>query len=152
MLFFIIATLLTTSVAFANILDGAEEFKGHYYKTFEFETSWDDAKVFCESVGGHLATIGSQEEHLFVIEVCKKGSKWPGKYWLGGYRNSKGIWKWIDGTVISLNNWERGYPDSSAFSNTISMLYGKWWSVNNTYTYGFVCEWESLTFAHETNW
>lgn len=58
---FFFATLLVSlmsscSVSQAHVLDGAKEWNGHYYKAFEFQLNWEQAKNFCESMGGHLAT------------------------------------------------------------------------------------------------
>lgn len=56
---FFFATLLVAlmsigSVGQAHVLDGAKEWNGHYYKAFEFQLNWEQAKKFCESMGFHL--------------------------------------------------------------------------------------------------
>ena len=48
----------------------AEEFDGHAYAVYNFVDEglddYDDIERFCESMGGHLATISSQEENDFL--------------------------------------------------------------------------------------
>ena len=41
-------------------------YNGNLYEIYESTKSWDDAKAFCEGIGGHLATITSQEEQDII--------------------------------------------------------------------------------------
>lgn len=43
-----------------------DNFKGHSYIVFEDVKTWTGAKGACESLGGHLATITSEEGQRFV--------------------------------------------------------------------------------------
>jgi len=49
--------------------EDAVEFNGHYYKAFEEKMLWTEAKAYCESLGGHLATITSAEENDFIFSL-----------------------------------------------------------------------------------
>lgn len=40
---------------------------GHRYQIFDTSMSWTDAEAYCESLGGHLVTITSEEEQKFII-------------------------------------------------------------------------------------
>ena len=157
----ILAIFLLSSTGYANVLEDAKEYNGHYYKIFDFQVAWKDAKKFCESVGGHLATIETQGEYDVINELVKNGSLRDFGYWLGGYRTSNGLWKWIDGKLITGNHWASGYPTTETLE-----------SANNLKTYyyndvikslwvnpgfydgkenGLVCEWESVNDAHDPN-
>ena len=46
-----------------------KSFNGHHYYMWPYAESWAGAKKFCESVGGHLVTITSGEEHGFVMQM-----------------------------------------------------------------------------------
>lgn len=39
---------------------------GHSYFVYPDSLNWVDAKVFCQSLGGHLATISDAQEQTFV--------------------------------------------------------------------------------------
>lgn len=39
---------------------------GHRYQLFDTSMSWNEAEAYCESLGGHLATITSVEEQQYI--------------------------------------------------------------------------------------
>ena len=47
---------------------------------------WDEAKEYCEQMGGHLATITSEEEQQIISECLENEGEYK-QYWLGGYKN-----------------------------------------------------------------
>ena len=98
----------------------------HYYQRIDTAMSWDDAKKYCESLGGHLATVTSVEENAFIYKnfgrdhVC----------WLGGTDEAEeGKWRWVTGEPFTFQNWYRGQPTNSgksehyvALGNTRSVI------------------------------
>jgi YD repeat-containing protein len=50
-----------------NIDSSLIYFNGHAYKVFYQNLQWRDAKAFCESLGGHLATVTSAVENEFIL-------------------------------------------------------------------------------------
>ena len=87
------------------------EFGGHRYLLFLAEKmNWHDAQAFCRSVGGHLATITTQEESdwinkTFSTSLCE--------YWIGGTdERFEGEWGWVTGEEWVYTNWERDQPDN----------------------------------------
>jgi hypothetical protein len=76
---------------------------GHYYLYIDsiannrFNT-WEEAESYCESIGGHLATIENLAEEFFIEDLYPHN---PGdrEYWLGLYcRNVFGNswgWRWV---------------------------------------------------------
>lgn len=133
------------------------EFAGNTYQYFNDELSWEEAKAACENMGGHLATITSEEEQRFIkslIDNCTKDY-----YWLGGTdRETEGVWKWVTGEEFSFKNWSANNPDNFhypefGYEDYLGIvLYsdfgagkGEWndYSVINDYcTHGYICEWE----------
>lgn len=41
----------------------------HYYFIFDYNTEWDEARLFCESVGGHLITIDNELEETAIKKM-----------------------------------------------------------------------------------
>ncbi len=57
----------------------AKEYNGHHYKIFASDRiSWSNAKTKCEEMGGHLATLDSEEELGFVRGYKRKTVLWIG--------------------------------------------------------------------------
>jgi len=42
------------------------------YALYDIETSWTYAKVLCEKMGGHLATITSAVENNKIVELIDR--------------------------------------------------------------------------------
>ena len=152
---FLFAILSVCSLTQAHVLDGAKEWNGHYYKNFEFKLKWENAKKFCESVGGHLATVENDYEIEILSNISKNGSD---EYWIGGYKDNNGIWKWITGSVITGNHWREGAPYKiiGNYTRNNEMYISKysdkkWQNMDGTAeSYAFICEWESRESAHES--
>ena len=105
---------------------------GHTYRIFNQNMSYRNAKAYCESMGGHLATITTQEELEVVKELLKKASNADisgGRYWLGGESatGEAGTWKWVSDEAFNLNVTEVHPRDGSFMimdnKNGIRILY-----------------------------
>lgn len=66
-----------------------QEYNGHKYRIFDEFIGMDYAETYCESMGGHLATITSQEELDFILRMIREsdvssnlhiGLNYNGKY------------------------------------------------------------------------
>jgi len=154
------------SAATVGIPNDAIEFNGHYYKKFDIGMNWEDAKLYCEDLGGHLLIINSRNEQVFLNSILRNAIK--NNYWLGGSLVN-GVWKWVDGNNISgYTNWAKGQPDRYLRTETCLMVYNKknpsgemlsektWNDLSNDGTcdnqpffglknFGFICEWDSET-------
>lgn len=79
---------------------------GHSYLVYPDSLNWVDAKVFCQSLGGHLVTISDEQEQEFVEQLAQTCSERT-NFWLGGYYDrNREIWKWVDGTPFTYTNWD----------------------------------------------
>lgn len=151
--------------------DGAMEYNGHYYLVVNDPEYWTDARDACENMGGHLATITSQEEQEFVAGLIENSGTQK-NYWLGGSdHDSEGDWVWITGEAWTYSNWRIKQPDNRNTEDTdhdqdyLQICCGSededrymmWWDVANsgisngwedypnykdTQFTGYVCEWE----------
>ena len=75
------------------------------FKLSESEKAWEDGETHCQLEGGHLTSVHSAEENMFLHGF----SFTPDSFWLGG--KNEGIWKWTDGTSFSFTDWGPGEPD-----------------------------------------
>ena len=160
---------LMTSNAFAatSIPAEAVEFEGHHYCLIDDSAlKWEDAKKYCEKLGGHLATVTSKEEQNFLQGLIEKqGTK--NSYWLGGYINKIGMWNWVTGEKFNYTNWGPGQPDNYLGKEDVLMMYrnpnpmnpsssplGAWNDIRRdgecnhepffgTKNIGLLCEWDS---------
>lgn len=131
------------------------EYNGHYYQVFDKGLNWNDAKAYCESVGGHLVTITSENEQQFVKSILSKTQTYN---WLGGYKNN-GKWEWITSEEWDYTNWGIGEPNNylNRGENCLLMIDNGTWndqlSTGDTTGIGledisFICEWESKDDIH----
>ena len=121
-----------------------EIYNGNQYLLFDKNTTWSEAKVFCEQLGGHLATSDTEDESKFIKEFLKHGER--GWYYLGGQKENN-TWKWIDGRNADYISWA---DNASSWKGTNLMMYrstGNCIGINNAYypqsdikNIGFVCE------------
>ncbi|EFO93073.1 CRE-CLEC-51 protein [Caenorhabditis remanei] len=86
-----------------------------YKSTVRF-TNFNDARSACQADGGDLASIHSQAENQFLVELSKAGITNKDKghnddVFIGLiYQNSK--WQWTDGTAVNYLNWGDGEPNN----------------------------------------
>ena len=146
---FIIVLLICFSLPYCMAYDyqeGALEFNGHMYKTFNCCSTWNEAKYFCESIGGHLATITSKEENEFLFSMS------GGNAYFGLCDGA-----WVTGEPCVYTNWAKGEPNNEAGKERYGMFYwkyktGKWNDGDGNFKGGntvkdakvFICEWDEL--------
>ncbi len=133
--------------------ENTEKKKTHNYKLIQANMNWEEAKAYCESLGGHLATITSKEEEEKVLAIVNSSD--VKVLWLGANSlNSSGNFKWVNGEDFSYYNWAINEPNNEGGVEHYLVLYkveDNWlWNDGplNTNEYykaeniGFVCEWE----------
>jgi hypothetical protein len=133
----------------ADIKDSRSSFGGNCYSVFRNSASWEEAKLQCEKMGGHLATISSAEENAFIGSLLGTDETVP-SYWLGGYRSLSGEngWQWVTGEEWSYTNWTDPGPRSEKLYLEM-VADGKDYTWNcveddiKSYAQGYVCEWEA---------
>lgn len=118
-------------------------FNGHIYKIFREPLSWDDAKVYCEQLGGHLATVTSAaEDSALYSYLARSGGQ---NCYLGATDvETEGVWKWVTGERWDYANWETTEPNGKNTQNWLGYYHtyesGKWDDISGKLW--FVCEWE----------
>lgn len=144
-----------------TIPDDAIEYNGHSYSLISEILSWNQAKEYCERVGGHLATITSAAENNAITSML---SAKDSAYWIGA-ECTNGEWKWITDETWEFTNWGKGEPAfmdkdhlcarvncETTFSIEMrgyEFNYGDWDACQHFDAYkhtipmgGFICEWE----------
>ncbi|MBQ9521031.1 MAG: hypothetical protein IJR72_00495 [Oscillospiraceae bacterium] len=101
-----------TSTLYSQPLpDGTVYFNGHAYKVYDKSMTWTEAKAFCESLGGYLAVITSQEEQDHIASIISGETKF--QYWLGATDELvEGQWEWVTGENWDYTNWDVYMPDN----------------------------------------
>ena len=144
-------------------MQGLTRLGEHYYKVFDNGLTWTEAKRYCESIGGHLATITSEVEQKHIEEILSSKSKFA--YWLGANdEQTENIWKWVTGEKWNYNNWDisGGQPDNYNNNEHYLQIYKNYQAVykwndaaddNRNHnlrnspsidSMGFICEWENI--------
>ena len=127
-------------------------YNGHYYELYQDVLSWTDAKEYCESKGGHLVTITTQEENSFVQSFASNGEK--EKYYIGGTDEAtEGTWEWVTSETFSYINLGTGEPSPTEYEKEdylyISKITGEWGDIvditGGVNSYSFICEYDDLS-------
>lgn len=132
----------------------ATEFQGKYYKVFEEQQTWHNAKKKCESLGGHLAVISSKEQDQFIFLLAQKRD--VQEVYLGATDEAKeGVWLWVSGEKMSYQNWGPLQPTNSHGNEHYLALrikssrpeyIGKWNDLPDDrfrdLKVGYVCQWD----------
>jgi uncharacterized protein (TIGR02145 family) len=93
-------------------------FEGSHYYFHPESMSWAMADSLSTLNGGHLVTIGSQQEqdHLETLLEWSTDAHWIGLYQnlsSAVYQEPLGGWEWVTGEPLDYNNWRIGEPNES---------------------------------------
>lgn len=134
----------------------ASELNGHCYRASEEELTFADAREACRLAGGHLVTIGSEEENELARDLH------DGEHWLGATDEladdapGVGTYVWVNEEPWEFSDWEEGQPN--AFENDCpdedGQCYehcafqtdeGDWNDRSCWHTIASICEWDVNT-------
>ncbi len=124
------------------------------YTVVQAAMTWEDARIYCESRGGHLATILDQDQMDEVTALLEENE--IDTAWLGAdNRNSSGGFRWVTGEPFEFAAWGVGEPNNDGGEEHFLMLYrkeGQGWVWNDSSSQGmaqfeqarcgFVCQWD----------
>ncbi len=121
----------------------AVPFRGNHYKPFlDTNSTWWEAKVACEDIGGALVVVTTPQENEFIRGMVK------GKLiWLGGTDEfEEGKWTWDNDEKFVFKNWDAKQPSATQGYNFLVLngLNGKWKDATDFSgkVKGYVCEWK----------
>lgn len=117
----------------------AVKFGGHWYALINDKAPWHVAKRRCEDMGGHLVTIDTPAERIFVESLCT-ATEWT---WAGGTDEiDEGHWVWINGKPITTTDWiEMDLSDEQHYLG-FNRITKKWYDCNEEHRTNYVCEWD----------
>ena len=134
----------------SGVPSDAFKYNGHFYKIFNNGMTWDDAKTYCEKLGGHLAVINDIAENNALFNYMKNSNCNLAYFGLSDAID-EGIWTWSNGDLSTYRNWASGEPNGGLYENYgmfFSPAYpdGKWNDGTFNAAVGdgaFICEWDS---------
>ena len=133
------------------------DFSNHTYQIIENSniSSFEEAEEYCQTIGGHLATIQSQEENDYIYSMMiSEGYK--SAYFGFTDRDIEGTWVWVNDEPVNYTNWAPSEPNSENSEENYAMFYykftdGTWndgrWGSDTT---AFICEWDELISTDES--
>ena len=133
------------------------DFSNHSYQIIENSniSSFEEAEEYCQTIGGHLATIQSQEENDYIYSMMiSEGYK--SAYFGFTDRDIEGTWVWVNDEPVNYTNWAPSEPNSENSEENYAMFYykftdGTWndgrWGSDTT---AFICEWDELISTNES--
>ena len=138
--------VLAETIAAAENISADETTEKHSYRIYRIGATWDEAKAYCESLGGHLATITSSEEQQLITDMV---TRFGYCCWLGASRTADSDeYNWVTGENFTYTCWADGEPSCLA-PDTDEMYLGtytnvKWndFSSSTSTVKGFICEWD----------
>lgn len=123
----------------------------HRYRIYKGVHKWVEARAFCEALGGHLATLTTDEENEFVYWYMRGCDKLTAFFGLSDEKREHN-WVWVTGEPVEYTNWSPGQPSYSAKERYGMYFYkhlrGTW---NDSHFYedaevdpgcSFICEWD----------
>ena len=149
----------------SEVVANSITFNNHIYERYDYHLTWEEAKVFCESKGGHLVTITDAAEQnaiLGLLSGCPLGI-----YHIGCKDFDLSVafnWGWVTGESFSYDNWDPQAPEpnsgeGASYGAIIGYNYpknkqvGEWIDDPNTSSknfysldnFGFICEYDADT-------
>lgn len=136
------------------IPEDALVYNGHSYYVYDDDTirTWEDAQLFCESLGGYLAVIASEEENTALYEYVKSRGYTQVFFGLSD-AGHEGNWKWVKQEQSHYWNWHEGQPNGEEKDNYVQFVddyadgsnshTGEWSDsiYGAAHVYVFLCEW-----------
>ncbi|CAG0884296.1 unnamed protein product [Darwinula stevensoni] len=115
-----------------------------YYHASDARLTFDDSRDYCVSFpNSDVLIIGDSEEKaknaswFFESEDIHPLPK-SSEYWIGLVRGEGGIWSWIDGSPVSLDRWEQGFPTSEG--GGCGVMATSSWTDDDDTTHSYVCK------------
>ncbi len=118
-------------------------YNGHEYQLISYLRTWSGAKSDCESRGGYLVTITSQEENDFISSLIGEDDIWIGFT----DEANEGDWQWVTGESVTYTNWIPGEPNDSGEGEdyAATSTSGGWNDLADLETHYYICEWGTST-------
>ncbi|KAL4630216.1 C-type lectin 1 [Arapaima gigas] len=142
-----IQPMLAAADALERLIDCPEGWylhNGACYAFVNLPMSWNNAELFCEKKGGHLASIHSDVENNFVRQLTRNPAtgSYPHAY-IGGHKLPINTWAWTDGTLMDYTDWAADRPDNWGGNENcihIVSVAADWNDIYCAAEFAFVCK------------
>jgi hypothetical protein len=125
------------SIKLVNTKGVRMKFGGHSYLVILRSTTWDEANRMAKAYKGHLASVGSYREFMFLKKVLLIDS------WVGGEPGGQPVqWQWQDGKMIIDAFWAKKTPDVRSGCRVVMGKKGLKIQGVGAYQDAFVIEWD----------
>jgi Lectin C-type domain/Leucine Rich repeats (2 copies) len=110
--------------------------RGHRYLFVQKYLSTAAAEKFCESLGGHLATITSEPENEFLKTITPNDASYR-----IGLKFFDGAWHWVTGEALDIN-FMSALTDFRSTDKIVAWKNGSWLPSQEDKPMQFIVEWE----------
>ncbi|XP_053335466.1 uncharacterized protein LOC128508261 [Clarias gariepinus] len=132
--------------AYVRILDDLNKgscfiFSSSFYCMSIEEKSWTQSRQDCRDKGADLVIINSREEQEVIGKKLGHSDFWIGL----SDRDTEGEWKWVDGTPVTTEFWNKGEPNGDTEDEDCVEIYSYYkrnaWNDNKcSRTKKWICE------------
>ncbi|PIK46115.1 C-type lectin 4 [Apostichopus japonicus] len=150
---FVVTLAAILTLAFAACPPGWTQWQQSCYGyQSQVRVSWLDAESNCQAQGGHLVSIGSQEENLFIynwwVSMLRPLDGTFHEWMYIGYNDlaTEGVWEWSDGSLTTFTQWGGDQPAGDNADNCANMVaiiaddIGKWDDGTCDSLRSYICE------------
>ena len=122
-----IETDLAIDVAHRNTYNSVlATYNGNEYQLTSTTSTWEQAQVEAESLGGHLVVINDAAEQTWLTQTFGNSER----LWIGlTDRSQEGNFQWVNGENTNYSNWASGEPNDYKFNG--SFLAGEDYALMN---------------------
>uniref|UniRef100_A0A7N6ADX3 Mannose receptor, C type 1b n=1 Tax=Anabas testudineus TaxID=64144 RepID=A0A7N6ADX3_ANATE len=114
-------------------------FKGNCYLFLTDRITWPHASTSCVQHGATLVSIEDPSEQSFIEINLKTYQDSHSFFWIGLYKTHKGLWQWLDKTVMGYNNWDADQRYSSDYG-AIRVSDGTWKTGHRWQDSAYICK------------
>uniref|UniRef100_A0A3B1JQ99 C-type lectin domain-containing protein n=1 Tax=Astyanax mexicanus TaxID=7994 RepID=A0A3B1JQ99_ASTMX len=117
----------------AKCQDGWLQFKSHCFKVFTTNENFKTSEENCVSAGGHLASMHSNADNVFIKDLVWNTTNSNAVTWIGARDAGQlGKWVWTDGSAFDYSIWSNGQPDKhSPLEQCVEINYLDQWNDAN---------------------
>ncbi|KAL9972703.1 hypothetical protein ACROYT_G019063 [Oculina patagonica] len=110
--------------------------------------SWSQNRITCQGKGGDLVSIETEDEWQYINdEIQKLCIGLPNEWHIGLKKDDQGVWKWINGSPLTISKWQttEGEPSGDGNVAVMSKDYpptkkGLFNDLKATHHRAFICE------------
>ncbi len=117
---------------------------GSCYRFVSSATSWDQAESACEAWQGHLATVSSDTEQKYVVDLMGEVNQSGQNIyyaWIGGKVDASKVLTWVNGDKVTYQTWASGQPSGQGCVKLDRTQSWNWWvEACDSTSPCFVCE------------